>query len=124
RECKGRWAVLVEIRKPLLRLVNRWPVTGGEPPQREGRTLKLGEPLVSVPQDLDVRAAVHVFPQMLETLPHRQIEEEPIIVVRSQIRGVPFARLQAPHETRTLVGQRVDLVKTGYEARHDRAFKR
>src|SRR6266850_4063673 len=41
REGKGRWAVLVEIRKPLLRLVNRWPVAGGDPPPRVVRTLKL-----------------------------------------------------------------------------------
>ena len=78
-------------------------------------------PAIAIPA---IRTNASTSRQDNDTLPHRQIEEDPIIVVRSQIRGVPFARLQAPHEARTPVGQRVDLVKTGHEASHDRAFER
>ena len=48
-----------------VRLVDGRAMTDWHPPERQARSFELGEPLLSISQDLNVRAPVDVFSKVL-----------------------------------------------------------
>ena len=71
-----------------------------------------------------MRAPVDVFSKVLDALPHRQVEEDSVIVIRAEVRGVSFSCLEASDKARAPVGEGVDLIEPSYEASHHRTFER
>jgi len=71
-----------------------------------------------------VRAPVDVLSEVLDALPHREVEEDSVIVIRAEVRGVALSCLEAPHKARAPIGKGVDLIESSYEAGHHRTLER
>jgi hypothetical protein len=61
---------------------------------------------------------------MFDRFPHGHIEQNAIVIVRTQVRGVAFRRLQPPYESRTSVSQGIYFIEPRHEPCHDRILQR
>ena len=104
--------------EPLLGFVDAGNVSGWNPPQRQIRSGELREPLVPLPQQFGVHGAIHVIPQRFDTFPYRHVHENAIVVVGAEIGRVSLGGLQAPYESRSAIGKRIEFVEARDEARH------
>src|SRR5436305_364723 len=112
------------MREPLLRFLDRRNVSRRHPPQRQERAVELLEPRAPSLDQFRVSGAIDVTLQRLDVLPDREVEEDPVVVVRTEIRGVARFGLQPPDEAVTAVGQGVDLGETRDEPFHDWRIER
>src|SRR5262249_35285725 len=104
--------------------VNAWNVAYGHPPQSKVSGGKFFKPVVALPQQFCMNCAIHVVLKRFHRLPYRHVDEDAIVIVRAKISGVALGGLQAPHETRTAIGEGIDLIQPGDEASHDGIVER
>jgi len=83
-------------------------VPGGHPPQHGDRLVELHEPLAALPHDLDVRGLEDEVGELLEGFPDGHVDEDGVVAKGTERRGVAGVVLEAPHEARCGVGDRVD----------------
>src|SRR5215469_11169116 len=125
RKRKLRRPMGVEMRDPLSRFVNSRQMSRRNPPQREIAALELFEPLFAMTQKLCMRRAIHVMLERFHRIPDRHVDQNRIVVlVRPQVSCIALGRLQTPHETRTALCERVDLIQSRHETRHARIVRR
>src|SRR4051812_38267816 len=113
-----RRTVLLQVLQTLPRLADGWNVSHWNPPQHEDRALDRLEPLLAVAQWPDVRASIDELLQRGKRLPHGHVDGHALVVVRADRGGIAVFRLQAPDESGTLVGQRIDRVQLRAESLH------
>src|SRR5215207_5060737 len=79
RERERRRPALLEVGEPLLRLVDRRDVSGRHPPQGRDGSLELLEPVAPLPEDSGVVAAENEAPEVLDRLPDREVDDDPLV---------------------------------------------
>jgi long-subunit acyl-CoA synthetase (AMP-forming) len=124
RERELRGAVTLQMRQPLLGLVDARDVAGRNPPHGHVRTAEVLEPGATSAQKLGMRRPIDVVLQRLDRLPDRQIDENPIVLIRPQIGGVPFRRLQPPDKAGAVIREGVDLLEPRHEPFQDGGIER
>src|SRR5205085_11544171 len=119
-----RWPVLFEMCKTLLRFVNARHMSWRNPPESQVGAAELLEPVAALSQQLRMCSLVDVRAKRFDALPDRKIEQNAIVVVRTQVRRIPRLGLQSPNESRTPIGESVDLLEPFDEAGHDGILER
>ena len=103
----------------LLGFIDRWNMARTDPPEREKILLHLLEPIATLPQQFPMRALIDVIFERFDRFPDGEIEEDAIVVLRTQIGRVALLSLQPPDESRTAIRERINFGETGHEALHD-----
>src|SRR5262249_39431483 len=98
-EREGSGSVLLQVREPLLGLVERGEVPGGNPPERHGGSSELLEPLRPGSENLGMRGAIKGLAQGLHRLPDPHVDEDSVVVLRAKVGRGCLRRLHSPDET-------------------------
>src|SRR5690242_4690292 len=99
--------VLLQMRQPRDGLFHAWPMAGRHPPQRDGRSLKMLEPVGATA----VEALVYGLPdevlQRGDVFPDRQIDDDERVSKRPRVGGVAAVVDIAPDEARAARGEAI-----------------
>src|SRR5262245_10498105 len=76
----GRRSTFPEQTQSVDGFLDGWDVSCRNPPQGENRAFHRFEPLLSLVERANVRAAIHELLQRLERFPHRHVDRHPVIV--------------------------------------------
>jgi probable blue pigment (indigoidine) exporter len=120
----GRRPVASKHLEALPRVGHRGKRAGGDPPQHQVRVAEPLEPFPPAAHHVPVPRAVHELGERVDRLPHAHVEEQHVVLERTDRGGVAGVGLQPPDEAVRLVGHPIDRLEGGYEAGQLRRVER
>jgi hypothetical protein len=117
-------SVSLQILQACLGFIDRWNMPRFYPPDRVIRFAKALEPGFTLPHHVGMRTAEDELPEVVRRFPNGQVHQYPVVVIGAQRCCIAFIGFQAPDETGTDFGERIDIVQPGDKTRHHRVIHR
>ena len=110
--------------KPELRFWYGWNHPGRYPPEHDEISVEPFEPFLPLAHDLGMVRPVNELFERFYGFPNRHVDEDRIVIVRTNGSGVAGFGLEAPNKTGSGIGKCINGFELGYKAGHERVGHR